>query len=91
MDFLMNILMDQYRFKLFMTIGTISMEISVVNMPTKADKWTVGDMTNSTELTINTINMILSGLVLLLQLFDPILYFLQFSQRSCCVRTHWNP
>ena len=64
MDFLMNILMDQYRFKLFMTIGTISMEISVVNMPTKADKWTVGDMTNSTELTINTINMILSGLVL---------------------------
>ena len=75
MDFLMNILMDQYRFKLFMTIGTISMEISVVNMPTKADKWTVGDMTNSTKLTINTINMILSGLVLLLQLFDPILYF----------------
>ena len=66
MDFLMNILMDQYRFKLFMTICAISMLICVVNMSAKTDKWTIGDMTNSTELTINTIDMILSSLILLL-------------------------
>ena len=66
MDLLMNILMDQYRLKLFMTICAISMEICIVNMPTKTDKWIIGDMTNSTELTINTIDMILSSLILLL-------------------------
>ena len=76
MHFLMPILMDQYRLKLFMTICAIYMVLCVVDMPAKTDKRTVGDMTDSTELTINTVDMILSGLVLLLQLFDPILYFL---------------